>query len=368
MTIVVRGVDRAARGNRLLSCYNACQRRVLCLPSTAQTPMPTKPSIDAVAREAGVSIATVSRVLNGTKAVSAATRQRVESAVKALDYRANPFGRSLSTGESRIVLMLMPDFANPFYAEIVRGAAAVTRSAGYTLLPAGWEASSDVADRSLQMLAGSLSDGVINLMHMPDQKPWQEATHGKPWVNCSEFLAGDCEPYVSIDHRQAAMDAVQYLINKGHRRIGFVTTNDHFLYARQRREGYEAALTRAGIVPTPELIFAMGENSYGAGSQAAAAMLAVVDPPSAVFTVSDTLAIGAIKGFRKAGRVVPEDVAVMGFDDVPIADIFEPGLTTVAQPMSDLGATAAEMLLAILGGDTASPKILPHRLVVRQSA
>ncbi|RQT07609.1 hypothetical protein DF044_28355 [Burkholderia contaminans] len=112
----------------------------------------------------------------------------------------------------------------------------------------------------------------------------------------------------------------------------------------------------------------MGENSYSAGSQAAAAMLAVVDPPSAVFTVSDTLAIGAIKGFRKAGRVVPGDVAVMGFDDVPIADIFEPGLTTVAQPMSDLGATAAEMLLAILGGDTASPKILPHRLVVRQSA
>ncbi len=330
--------------------------------------MPSKASIEAVAREAGVSIATVSRVLNGTKPVSAATRQRVESAVKALDYRANPFGRSLSTGESRIILMLMPDFANPYYAEIVRGAATVTRQAGYTLLPAGWEASSGTLDTSLQMLAGSLSDGVINLMHMPDQKPWREAANGKPWVNCSEFLPGDKEPYVSVDHRQAAMDAVQYLINKGHRRIGFITTDERFLYARQRREGYEAALARAGIAPAPELICATGDNSYGAGSQAAATLLAVVDPPSAVFAVSDTLAIGAIKGFRKAGRSVPHDVAVMGFDNVPIADIFEPGLTTVAQPMTELGAAAANMLLALLNGDRPAPRILPHRLVLRQSA
>ncbi|MGF6371855.1 LacI family repressor for deo operon, udp, cdd, tsx, nupC, and nupG [Paraburkholderia sp. RAU6.4a] len=344
----------------LPSCWRQTRR---CL----NEPMRSKPSIEAVAREADVSIATVSRVLNGTKAVTAATRERVEAAVRALNYRANPFGRSLSTGQSRILLMLMPDFANPYYAEIVRGAGAVSRQAGYTLLPADLEAWTGTADASLPTLAGSLSDGVINLVPMSDPAARREAANGKPWVNCSEFLPGSDVPYVSIDHRQAGTDAVQYLINKGHRRIGFITSDERFLYARQRREGYHAALLRAGLAPAPELVCVTGDNSYAAGSQAAAKLLAVVDPPSAVFAVSDTLAIGAIKGFSKAGRRVPHDVAVMGFDDVPIAGIFEPGLTTVAQPMVELGATAAEMLLALLDGQRPASRILQHQLVLRES-
>jgi len=330
--------------------------------------MSSKPSIDAVAQRAKVSIATVSRVLNGTKPVSAETRQRVEAAVRELDYHASPFGRGLMTGRSGLLLMLVPDFANPYYAEIVRGAGLVARQAGYTVLPVDLGGSPD-DEASLQVLRSGLADGVINLVPVHEQAGWSNAAQGRPWVNCSEFQVDATDvPHVSIDHRQAAIEAVQYLINRGHRRIALVNSDERFLYARQRHEGYQAALQRAGIELETALIRTTGENSYAAGGKAAAALLSVPAPPTAVFAVSDTLAIGLIKGFRRAGRRVPDDVAVVGFDDLPIAEVFEPGLTTVGQPMPALGAAAVEMLLEQMAGGSPHHRILPHTLVVRESA
>ncbi|MCW8164922.1 LacI family transcriptional regulator [Verminephrobacter aporrectodeae subsp. tuberculatae] len=330
--------------------------------------MSTKPSINAVAHQAGVSIATVSRVLTGSKPVSAETRLRVQAAVQALGYRANPFGRGLSTGRSGVLLMLVPDFANPYYAEIVRGAVSVARQRGYTVLPVDLEGSAN-NEASLQVLQSGLPDGVINLVPVHERAAWAKAAEGRPWVHCSEFQPDEMSiPHVSIDHRQAATDAVQYLLNRGHRRIALVNSDERFLYARQRREGYELALRRADIAVETERIRTTGTNSYAAGSLAAAALLSLVTPPTAVFAVSDTLAIGVIKGLRRAGRRVPEDTAVVGFDDVPIAEVFEPALTTVGQPMQDLGAAAVVMLLGQMEGQIVGHRILPHRLVVRESA
>lgn len=330
--------------------------------------MTYQPSIDEVARHAGVSIATVSRVLTGSKPVSDATRQRVQAAIDALGYRASPFGRGLSTGRSRLLVVLVPTIANPYYAEIVRGAASCASAHGYTALPVDLEGVASDDNDSLQMLAGMLADGVINLVPLAGRPRWLDAAHSRPWVNCSEFLAGDSVPYVSIDHALAAVEAVQYLINRGHQRIALVSSDEKFLYAQQRRLGYEAALTRAGLPVAAPLIVTTGGNSYAAGEQAAARLLTLQAPPTAVFAVSDTLAIGVIKGLRRARRRVPEDVAVMGFDDLPIAEVFEPGLTTVAQPMMALGAAAVEMVLARLAGDTPEHRVLPHRLVLRESA
>ena len=331
--------------------------------------MSQKPSIDEVARQAGVSIATVSRVLTGSKPVAVATRQRVQAAVDALGYAANPFGRGLSGGRSRLLLMLVPDMANPYYGEIVRGAAAQAQPQGYTVLPVDFEGvASEDGDRSLQMLAGALADGVINLVPLGDRPRWLDAAHSRPWVNCSEFLPDDDMPYVSIDHAQAATDAVQYLINRGHRRIALVNADERFLYARQRRLGYQAALQRAGLPLLTDLVVTTGFNRYDSGTQAVATLLSRPEPPTAVFAVSDTLAIGVIKGLRRAGRRVPDDMAVMGFDDVPIAEVFEPGLTTVAQPMADLGAAAVQMLLQAMAGNKPASRVLPHRLVLRDSA
>ena len=326
------------------------------------------PSIEEVARLAGVSIATVSRVMNNSKPVSPETRQRVERAIAATGYRGNAAGRSLATAQSHLLMVLVPDFANPFYAQIVQGVESVTRPAGYKLLLT--DAAGDEAPHTTAMDAiyNRLADGVINLAHLDDDGALLTELRNLPWVNCSEFLPKAGPPYVSIDHRQAAIDAVQFLLNRGHRRIGLITADETYRWAQLRHEGYEMAMQRAGLKPDAQLLRVAASLDYDAGAQAAGGLLALLEPPTAVFAVSDTLAIGAIKAFRRAGRRVPEDLAVVGFDDLPLSAVFEPALTTVAQPMRELGATAAEILLARLGGQRPPSRTLAHQLVVRDSA
>jgi LacI family transcriptional regulator, repressor for deo operon, udp, cdd, tsx, nupC, and nupG len=328
--------------------------------------MKNRPSINAVAERAGVSIATVSRVLNGSKPVNEETRQRVEEAVAALGYRANVAGRSLAMAQSHLLMVLVPDFGNPFYAQILRGVESVTRPAGYRLVLADTTEDASPQGTALDALYNRLADGVINLAHLDDNDAAtvDELRH-LPWVNCSEFLPASGLPYVSIDHRQAAIDAVQYLLNRGHRRIALISADETYRWARLRHEGFVQAIERAGIAPDAALVRTASSTDYEAGSQAAGALLAQVDAPTAVFCVSDTLAIGAIKAFRRAGRRVPEDI---GFDDLPLAAVFEPALTTIAQPIRELGACAARLLLARMRGETVESVVLPHLLVVRDTA
>lgn len=331
-------------------------------------PLKQLPSIHAVAARAGVSIATVSRVLNHSKPVNEATRRRVEEAVQALGYRTNTAGRSLAKSQSRLLMVLVPDFANPFYAQIVQGAESVTGPSGYKLVLTD-AASSDAAHQTaLDAIYNRLADGVINLAHLDDDPGLHAALRDMPWVNCSEFVPESGLPYVSIDHRQAAIDAVQYLLNRGHRRIALISADENFRWAQLRREGYEQAMQRAGLTLDADLVRMAASTDYEAGAQAAGGLLALLEPPTAVFAVSDTLAIGAIKALRRAGRRVPEDMAVMGFDDLPLSAVFEPGLTTIGQPMRELGATAAEILLARLRDERLPSRTLAHRLVVRDSA
>lgn len=306
-------------------------------------------SITAVAALAGVSIATVSRVLNRSKPVNAETRERVEAAVAQLGYQANPFARSLTSGESRLILVLVPGFANPFFAEIVQGVESVTSRSGYNIvlsvLPDG---------APLDPVYRRLIDGVISMAHVQDPEALVGAGRELPWVACSEFMPDSGVPYVSIDHRQAAVDAVQYLLNRGHRRIALLHAHEDYAWAQQRRAGYEIALTRAGVALDPALIRVARGTDYADGIEATGGLLSLQAPPTALFAVSDTLAIGAIKAFRRAGRRVPDDVAIVGFDNVPLSEVFEPSLTTIAQPMRELGATAAELLLERLAGGAPS--------------
>lgn len=325
-------------------------------------------SISAVAEQAGVSIATVSRVINASKPVSADTRERVEAAVAALGYRANPFARSLMRGESRLLLVLVPDFANPFYSETIKGIESVVRRQGYGIVLGGVPDDFGPDRPSLDTLYSRLVDGVISLANFHDLQPLAQEMPSLPWVACSEFVEDSGLPHASIDHAQAAIDAVQYLINRGHRRIALLGADESYLWARQRHAGYEAALKRAGIEPDPQLVRIARGTDYSLGMEAAGALLALEAPPSAVFAVSDTLAIGAIKAFRRAGRRVPDDIAVVGFDNIPLSQMFEPALTTIAQPMFELGAAAAKLLLERLAGGHPQSRTLQHALVVRESA
>lgn len=327
----------------------------------------SSPSINAVADLAGVSIATVSRVLNNSKPVSPKTRERVEAAIDQLQFRANAFGRSLALAQSRVLLVLVPDFANPYFAQIIQGIEYVARQQGYRIMLADENNVSHGKFTPLDAVYDRLADGVISMTHLDERTDMFEEASRLPWVACSEIYPNSKIPHVSIDHRQAAIDAVQHLIHQGHRRIGFITANENYFWSYRRREGYTRALALAGLELERELICVVNGTDISFGGEAANSLLSLARPPTAVFAVSDTLAIGAIKAFHRAGRRVPSDIAVIGFDNIPLSEVFEPSLTTIAQPMRELGAVAAELLLVRLAGGTPTSRILAHTLIIRES-
>ncbi|CAM2161084.1 LacI family DNA-binding transcriptional regulator [Paraburkholderia tropica] len=334
-------------------------------------------SIAAVARRVGVSVATVSRVLNGHTNVRPATRARVLAEVETSGYRVNELARNLRTAESRLLLTMVPDFGNPFYAEIVRGIDSVARQHGYFMLLCDTGADAGRERSYFDLLRRHRADGAICLDPATVQQANRAAAHepALPWVACCEFDPAAGVPYVGIDNFGAARDAVRHLIARGRRRIALINSDDHYLYAQQRRDGYLAALAEAGIEAREAWRVNLNCLDYDAGAQAAAALMAQrggarAAKPDAIFAVSDTLAVGVVNGLRGSGWAVPDDVAVVGFDDIALAAQIDPPLTTIAQPMRELGETAARLLLKRLADPRASVPgvLLPHRLVVRRSA
>ncbi|WP_310630257.1 LacI family DNA-binding transcriptional regulator [Paraburkholderia sp.] len=333
-------------------------------------------SIASVARRAGVSVATVSRVLNGHANVRPATRERVLAEIETSGYRVNELARNLRTAESRLLLTMVPDFGNPFYAEIVRGIDSVARQHGYFMLLCDTGADAGRERGYFDLLRRHRADGAICLDPATVQQANRAAAHepALPWVACCEFDPAAGVPYVGIDNFAAARDAVRHLIARGRRRIALINSDDHYQYAQQRRDGYLAALAEAGIEPREAWRVNLNCLDYDAGAQASAALMqqrgSRAAKPDAIFAVSDTLAVGVVNGLRGTGWAVPEDVAVVGFDDIALAAQIDPPLTTIAQPMRALGETAACLLLKRLADPRASVPgvLLPHRLVVRQSA
>ncbi|MDR5818543.1 LacI family DNA-binding transcriptional regulator [Caballeronia sp. LZ033] len=328
-------------------------------------------SIADVAQRAGVSVATVSRVLNGHTNVREVTREKVRAAVASSGYRINELARNLRTAESRLLLTMVPDFGNPFYAAIVRGIDSVARQNGYFMLLCDTGAD-PLRERSyFDLLRGRRADGAICLDPAAVQKALAEEASTLPWVACCEFDPAAGVPYVGIDNHLAAGDVVRYLLGKGHRRIALINSGQGYLYGRQRLAGYRDALHDAGIEPDPVWLIELDSLDYDAGEDAAARLAALgATRPTAVFAVSDTLAIGVMNGLRGAGLAVPDDVAVVGFDDIAVAAHVDPPLTTVSQPMQQLGESAAELLLKRLRDPRADVPgvLLPHRLIQRGSA
>ncbi|HTR06609.1 MAG TPA: LacI family DNA-binding transcriptional regulator [Paraburkholderia sp.] len=331
-------------------------------------------SIAAVAQRVGVSVATVSRVLNGHANVRAATRERVLAEIEASGYRVNELARNLRTAESRLLLTMVPDFGNPFYAEIVRGIDSVARQHGYFMLLCDTGADAGRERSYFDLLRRHRADGAICLdpatVQHANQAMAGEST-ALPWVACCEFDPDAGVPYVGIDNYRAARDAVRHLIARGRRRVALINSDEQYLYAQQRRDGWRDALAEAGIEVRDAWRVNVNCLDYEAGAQAAAALMRQRrgDSPDAIFAVSDTLAVGVINGLRGTGWCVPDDVAVVGFDDIALAAQIDPPLTTIAQPMRELGETAARLLLRRLADPRASVPgvLLPHRLVVRES-
>jgi DNA-binding LacI/PurR family transcriptional regulator len=338
-------------------------------------------TIHDVATAAGVSAATVSRFLNGTSRVSAATGARLRDAIARLDFVANPQARSLSLNRTSTLGLLFPEISGPFFAQSLRGIEAEAGAAGYNLLiyarsaqaggdPAGIPVGRRNAD-GLLIMSDAVPDDYVRALHAA----------GVRLVLLYRSIAGLALPAVMVENRAGTRRLVGHLLGLGHRRIALITGPRDNQDGQERERGYHEGLVEHGLVADPALVVA-GSFSEESGSAAARALLARFPgmhkpqgkgraPPAftAIVAGDDETAIGAIAALRAAGLRVPEDVAVVGFDDIVPARYVQPALTTVRAPTEQVGREAVRLLLGAIAGAPApaEPLRLPVELVVRAS-
>lgn len=331
--------------------------------------MQNMPTIWDVAKKAGVSVATVSRVINNNPAVSNTTFEKVMQAIEELDYKPNLLGRNLRRTENRMILVLLPTISNPFYSKIVKGIEKVARENGYNVLLCNTESKVDTEKAYLKLLKNRLSEGAIFMAPVIDREELSAISRKFPVVQCCEYKEEAYVSYVSIDNFSAAYKAVQYLIGLGHKRIGMISCGNNYVSTIQRKEGYKKAIEDGGIAFNEELV-KFGNYGFKSGIRAAKQFLSKKDNlPTAIFAISDSMAIGAIRCFKENGLKVPEDISVIGFDDITYASMYDPMLTTVSQPQVELGCEAMELLLAQIRGYITEPKsiFLDYELIIRES-
>ena len=327
------------------------------------------PTIKDVAGLAGVSTATVSRVLNNHQQISPETRARVTAAVERLDYQFNRVARRLRMEGAQILGLIISDIANPFFTSVVRGIEDVAYENQYSLLLCNSDEHPAREELHMRVLLAEKVAGVIisptdenSVVYKPLIKS------GTPVVLLDRRLRHIDLDTVIVDNIQGAYDAVDHLIRLGHRRIGLIGGPMRITTARERQEGYAKALRDHGLTVAEALIKG-GDFKQDSGYRAAHELLALDDPPTAIFTANNLMTLGALNAIHETGLRIPTDVAIVGFDDMPWAQSLDPPLTTISQPTCDMGRTAANLLLKrIAGGHTDTVEIkLPATLIDRKS-
>lgn len=328
-------------------------------------------TIEEVARAAGVSVATVSRVLNESATVKEETADKVRAAIRELNYSPNLSARNLRKNESRVILVLAPNFLNPFYANILTGIGETARESGYSVLIYSSSGDAKNEKKALRMLESHRADGAILLGCSMNYSWMKKYTDHYPIVQCCEYAEELKAPSISIDNYSAAYNMVKHLHSLGHEKIGMVTADNEFISTFLRRTGYKRALSECGLTAKPEWTAKADANySFASGAEAARALLTMEDRPTALFCISDIIALSVISVASELGIRVPEDLAVSGFDDVDYTTMFHPYLTTVAQPCYDMGCKSLNLLLDIISGRTemaAERLFVPYTLVTRES-
>jgi DNA-binding LacI/PurR family transcriptional regulator len=324
-----------------------------------------------VAREAGVSVATVSRLLNDQETVSPDTAARVFAAIEKLSYEPNILARNLRRNESRVILILTPNVTNPYYAHILSGIGDVCTSLGYSALIFTTGDDLQREREALEMLKKRRADGAILMASNIGGKWLLEYSLQFPLVQCCEYDPQVDIPHISIDNYQATVDSMEYLIGLGHKRIAIISSENEYISTALRLQAYKDTLIKHGIEPNNDhIVFASRDYSFSSGKAKAKELLSVQPGPTAIFCISDTLALGAITAARELGCEVPGDVTVIGFDDVEHTTMFHPYITTVAQPCYELGKQATQLLYAQMSRNKEFPRqmILEHKLIIRESS
>ena len=335
-------------------------------------------SIKDVSRAAGVSISTVSHVLNRTRFVSDGARERVERAIAQLDYRHNGLARSLRTKQSYAIGLIIPDVSNPYYPQVARGVQDAAAAAGYWVFLCNSDRSPQNEVRLLEALEQRRVDGVILDAGGPDQALLAALHRAAVPVVLVGSRIDDAALDVVTVAPNGGCDAVRHLLARGHRRIGLIA-GPPVSFATSRASarlakagGYLQALAEASIAPDPALMV-QGDYTREGGQAAMRRLLALDVPPTAIFAGNDLMAIGALHAARAAGRRVPEDLAIVGYDDIPEAAVTSPALSTIAVPKYEMGHAAGELLLERIAARDASDRaprhvVLPYSLCVRETS
>jgi LacI family transcriptional regulator, galactose operon repressor len=328
-------------------------------------------TIKDVARLSGVSSMTVSRVINRSERVSAETRQRVEQAIAELGYVPSRLARGLIRQRTGTLALIVPDVANPFFTLIVRGAEDAARRSDYRIILCDSRADLTIEREVIQEMIAHRVEGIAIAPVSDHSRSHLRrlAKFGMPFVLIDRTVAGvDCDVVVG-DNVAGARRLVEHLISLGHRRIGFIVESDDVSTARDRHQGYAEALQAAGLPLDPALVIRSTVDPTG-GFSGMLRLLDLDDPPTAVFTVNNLVALGAIEAVRANALDVPGDIALVCFDDIEYASRLYPFLTVMAQPAETLGSLGAQLLLDRIEGrapEASRVVVLPARFIVRRS-
>ncbi|MEV4579875.1 LacI family DNA-binding transcriptional regulator [Nonomuraea jabiensis] len=323
--------------------------------------------IKDVAAQAGVSVATVSRVLNDNPSVTEETRNRVHDAMAALNYRPNAVARSLRTEATRTLGLIIGDILNPFFAELARAVEDEARAAGYTVIIGNADERADQQDHYVRTLLERRVDGLLICPTAEVTPLVEEVSRGeRPLVFLDRTLSGVEVPSVRADGSTAIAELVAHLRALGHRRIAFVSGPSTLSTGRERTEAFLRAAAGHGL-EIPQEYVRVGDFRAGSGHRITAELLDLPEPPQAIFLGDNLMALGALDAVSERGLEIPRDVALASFDDVPWFNHVHPRITAISQPTAELGRRAVRVILDALSGRAAESVVLPARLVARES-
>lgn len=328
------------------------------------------PTIHDVAREAGVSISTVSRVIQGASNVLPETRERVEQVIRQLNYHPNRLAQQFRVQQTRCILVIVPSIGNTFYAEILSGIESVANKQGYTILLVDSHADANIEERCYDMLAQKLVDGIITFSTGIQKDKLKQLAKQYPIVIACRYFADNEIANVTIDNIKAIKAMTSYMLNLGHKRVAYLAGPQDILLYQDRCKGFEEAIKERGYQVTPEQIIHCDASIPGGYEAISALMNNARLNFSSIVSSGDTMAIGAIRALNDHGIRVPEDVAVAGFDDIELSSLFNPTLTTVRQPKQLIGARSMEKLLDLIAGKELINRrdIVNYELVIRESS
>ncbi|GAA0582556.1 LacI family DNA-binding transcriptional regulator [Kribbella sandramycini] len=323
-----------------------------------------------VALAADVSVSTVSHVVNGTRAVAAETRERVQQAMRALGYEHQPTARSLAAGGNRTIGLAITVANNPYWVDLIQGIDGEATRAGLSLVIVDTRDDARYESSSVANLLAHRLEGLI----ISPAADWRGTTlpllrdQGLPFVMVDRIDPALHVDQVGVENEAATIAVIDHLIRHGHRRIGMLSGIPGLSTSAERLRGYHLAHERAGLRVDPDLV-RVGDSSSPGGRRATSELLQLGEPPTAMFTGNSGMTIGALAALHAAGVGVPDDMALVAFDDFPWADLFSPALTTIAQPSAAIGARAVQLLVRRMQDPDAPAQTmrLPVEIMHRES-